>query len=415
MNLFTKSLALLGCFAGLCSLASAQDSGALLDALVKKGILTDQEAEDIRVDLSRDYAMTNINAAPGSRNVSKLAITGRVQAQYNLVDNDADNAVAAATNSRFSLRRVRLGATADFGPAFRGVISYDMVANNLDVGYIRWNQSPDLSIDAGFRKVNFGYEENTSSSRLPAIERSPVTRFFVESNNGRRLGAGSRRTGVFADGKSGDFFYGAAVTNLEREANPNTAQTGDASQPALWANGGFKGKSENTSHTVGASFGYLPEQITSGTGSIYGTGLNSGALLVASLYGDVTVGNLGVTGELLWSDNDAGVGANSWGFHVIPTYNLSEQLQLVARLAYLDTDGIATRPGDVVPGAGNPVGNPGFETVTEIYGGINYFFKGNDVKFSAGLFYANFEDQIGGAGNVEAQSVGLRSQMQVNF
>lgn len=421
MKSFTKSLALLGCFAaGLCTQASAQDSGALLDALVRKGILSDQEAEEVRADLGRDFASAlPKSAGPGSKEVSKLTITGRVQAQYNFIDNDVDNVTAAnepSTTSRFSLRRVRLGATADFGSDFRGVISYDMVANNLDVGYIRWIQSSDLTVDAGFRKVNFGLEENTSSARLPAIERSPVTRFFVESNNGRRLGAGSRRTGVFLDGKSGDLFYGTAVTNVEREANPNTAQTGGASQPALWANGGFKGKTDTSSYTFGVSLGYLPEQITSGTGTIYAiNGLNNGALLVSSVYGDVKMGALGLAGEFLWSDNDAGVGSNSWGVTFIPTYDLSKELQLVARASHLDTDGIATRAADVVPGAVNAGNNPGFETVNEVYLGINYFFKGHDVKFSAGVFTAMFEDQIGGAGNVEATSTGLRTQMQVNF
>ena len=33
---------------------SAQDSGALITALIRKGILTNQEAEDIRADLVRE-------------------------------------------------------------------------------------------------------------------------------------------------------------------------------------------------------------------------------------------------------------------------------------------------------------------------------------------------------------------------
>jgi polyhydroxyalkanoate synthesis regulator phasin len=401
--------------AGSATFAQAQDSGPLIDALVRKGILTDQEGEELRAELIRDFTSTGAGKYDSSSNLTRLVVTGRVQAQFNTVSNEADNATEAPTNSRFILRRVRIGATADFGANFRGVISHDLVANNLDVAYIRWLQSPDLSFDAGFRKVNFGYEENTSSARLPAIERSPVTRFFVEENNGRRLGAGARRTGVFADGKAGDFFYGAAVTNSERTANPGAAQVGESNQPAFWLNGGLKGKTDSLSYTVGASAGYLPEQVAGGAGTLYATGLNSGSLLVTNLYTDLTFGKAGLLAELLWSDNEAGVGANSWGFHVVPSYMLSDKLQLVGRYSYLDTDGIATRPGDVVPGAGNPVGNPGFETVSELYAGFNYLFKGHDVKFSAGVFYASFDDQIGGAGNVKAESVGLRSQMQVNF
>lgn len=407
-------------FAGTSLSVPAQESGALIDALVRKGILSAEEATELRTELKQEFKEAlPTSVAPGSRVVSRLALTGRVQAQYNLVENKAENAAAGATHSRFSLRRVRIGATADFGPSFRGVISHDLVANNLDTAYFRLNQSPDLAVDAGFRKVNFGLEENTSSGRLPAIERSPVTRFFVEENNGRRLGAGARRVGLFADGKAGDVFYGGAVTNVERQANPGSSQIADANQLALWANAGVKGKTENLSYTFGGALGYLPEQIrsasTNAVGVVTPAAVLPGGLLVTSLYGDIAAGPFGLAAELLWSDNDAGAGVNSWGFHVIPTYQLTEKLQLATRFAYLDTDGIGTRPSDVTPGAINAAGNPGFETVTELYAGLNYLFKGNDVKFSAGAFVADFDDQVGGTGSVTSRAVGVRSQMQVNF
>ena len=37
----------------------AQDSGALLELLVKKGLITDQEAEDVRADLVKENAATS--------------------------------------------------------------------------------------------------------------------------------------------------------------------------------------------------------------------------------------------------------------------------------------------------------------------------------------------------------------------
>jgi len=84
MKKFTKSLVLLGCFAaGLCSQASAQDSGALIDALIKKGILSDQEAEDIRADLSRDYAtQSSAGKLDISSNVTRLRLSGDARVRY---------------------------------------------------------------------------------------------------------------------------------------------------------------------------------------------------------------------------------------------------------------------------------------------------------------------------------------------
>ena len=45
----------------------AQDSGALVEALVRKGILTNQEAEDIRADLVRESAVIPRQTATSGR------------------------------------------------------------------------------------------------------------------------------------------------------------------------------------------------------------------------------------------------------------------------------------------------------------------------------------------------------------
>jgi len=39
--------------------ARAQDAGALLDLLVRKKIITDQEAEEVRADLTKEAAATS--------------------------------------------------------------------------------------------------------------------------------------------------------------------------------------------------------------------------------------------------------------------------------------------------------------------------------------------------------------------
>ena len=63
--------------------ALAQDSGPLIDILVKKGIVTDQEAEDLRADLVRDFAT---NTAAGKLNLgsglTELRLSGDLRARY---------------------------------------------------------------------------------------------------------------------------------------------------------------------------------------------------------------------------------------------------------------------------------------------------------------------------------------------
>lgn len=67
LTLKSKWLALLGSALLITGSALAQDSGPLIDILVKKGIVTDQEAEELRADLVKDFAA---NTSAGKLNLS---------------------------------------------------------------------------------------------------------------------------------------------------------------------------------------------------------------------------------------------------------------------------------------------------------------------------------------------------------
>ena len=97
-----KAFLLLGSLVlGAGSIACAQDSGALIDALVRKGILNDQEAEDIRADLSRDYAtQTSAGKLDISSSITKLKISGDARVRYQNDNEQANPAGAAGDRDR---------------------------------------------------------------------------------------------------------------------------------------------------------------------------------------------------------------------------------------------------------------------------------------------------------------------------
>lgn len=398
--------------------ASAQDSGALLDALIRKGILSDQEAEEIRADLTRENASALPKfVAPGGKSTTKLSFSGRIQAQYDGLSTDVKQGDDPSSTSHFFLRRIYLGAKAELGPDWGAQITYDFAGSSFDAAFVQYTGLEDHTIDLGLRKVNFGYEERISGSSLKAIERSGVTRYFVEDNNARRLGAGSYRIGAYIDGAKENFFYGAAITNPERVGDSaSSSGIGSAANNnlAFWGNAGLKGKfASDGKYTAGVGLGYLPEQggVTTGTGN---------DLLVASIYSDVTVGKFNVIAEVLWANNEnarqASVGggdANSWGFYIQPAFKLNDKVELVARYSYLDTDGHGVRISDGVRNAPTPSVN--YDTLSDYYLGFNYYFQGNDVKLSAGFVYGKADDRISSSGSSSLETVGIRSQIQVNF
>jgi Putative porin len=65
--------------------ARAQDAGALLDLLVKKRLITDQEAEEVRGELTRDAAATAAGKWKISAPITEIELYGdlRVRYQYN--------------------------------------------------------------------------------------------------------------------------------------------------------------------------------------------------------------------------------------------------------------------------------------------------------------------------------------------
>jgi phosphate-selective porin len=439
MNLLRSSSLRLAAVAGLLfaavSPAWAQDSGALLDVLVRKGVLSDQEAEEIRADLSRDYAANNINATPAGKSVTRLTLSGRIQVQYDNLSTANDVGTEPSAISHFFLRRVFLGAKASFGPDWSGTLVYDFSGSRFDAALVEYAYNSDLNFGAGLRKVDFGYEERTSSTRLKAIERSGVTRYFVEDNNGRRLGAGAHRIGLFANGKfladtKGEFFYGAAVTNPERVAsgfsssgasNATSPGTSSTNTLAYWANLGYKTASAvKVPFTLGTGFGYLPDQ--GGRAANTGATVAGNDLWVASIYGDVTFGKFSVSAEYLTSEvelgNNRGALAGNEdvspsGYYIQPVFAVTERFELVARYAHTDTDGRGIAVSDGIRNAPSTVSN--FDTLTDYYFGINYYFKGNDVKFSAGYVYGQGEDRLTPGGTQESEVSGVRSQVQVVF
>jgi hypothetical protein len=141
--------------------AFAQDSGPLIELLVRKGVINDQEAEELRSELLKDFAA---NSPAGKLDMSSrlnrltLALDGRVRYQY---DNEVTNSSPAAqgrNNDRSRYRyRFRLAATAllaqnwtlglrletangatstndDFGAA--GSANFDKTGNTANVGQV---------------------------------------------------------------------------------------------------------------------------------------------------------------------------------------------------------------------------------------------------------------------------------------
>ena len=94
----------------------AQDAGALVDKLVKKGVLSDQEAEEVRADMMRDFSTTSAGKININSSITELKLYGDFRLRYTYDDREAQVAAPNHVDQRSRWRyRLRLGADVALG------------------------------------------------------------------------------------------------------------------------------------------------------------------------------------------------------------------------------------------------------------------------------------------------------------
>ena len=96
--------------------AKAQDASALVDKLVKKGILTDKEGSEVRADMQKEFAQTPAGKLKLSDSISQLKLYGDVTLfwQYNANEKQVNDGSHLNQQSRFRYR-LRLNADIELG------------------------------------------------------------------------------------------------------------------------------------------------------------------------------------------------------------------------------------------------------------------------------------------------------------
>ena len=190
------------------SVSYATSNDALLDLLVKKGVLTDAEATAVAAELKEENKGVTFSAK-GNETV-KLRFNGRMHIQYDSLDSEDNGADVASTN-HFYFRRLRLGAKAthENGLFAETVVDFAEDGLSIDKAVAGYEFSDAFTGMVGYQKVPFGFQETTSSSKIKTIERSAANRFFADD-----IDFAGRHTGLHAKGDlDGGFSYAAAIVN----------------------------------------------------------------------------------------------------------------------------------------------------------------------------------------------------------
>jgi len=114
LNKTTVQLMALGLIGSMAATSFADDS-ALIDALVRKGVLKKGEAEQIRAQACKDCASDKLSGKVSlGDSVKQLNLTGDVRLRYQYSNNDTNTAGAVESGAQNSGFRLRLRINADY-------------------------------------------------------------------------------------------------------------------------------------------------------------------------------------------------------------------------------------------------------------------------------------------------------------
>lgn len=340
--------------------AQASDE-ALLDTLVRKGQLTEEEAAEIR-------ASSGVEVTPKSKNVQELRVRGRVQGQFAYSNGrDADD------YSTFELRRARLGAEGRLFEDYKFNVELNTLSTGVSLrsAFVSWVRFDEANLTFGYDKPRFGFEENTSSASILTVERSLISNRIIPGE----------RTGLRLHGAAGPVNYYAGVYNHTSRGGSNPSGLDDY----IYNLSGELKLDDFVEQLTRLRL--RADWLTAESGP---EGYPFDNALSFSLH--TGLGAIDLRGEYLWAEDFNGDVTRGW--YVMPSFFVvPEKLEVVGRYERSESD-----TTDVLRHNRYAVSVPRLAPATAgddyqaLYLGGNYYIRGNDLKLMLGAELAELDN-----------------------
>jgi phosphate-selective porin OprO/OprP len=289
-------------------------------------------------------------------------------------------------------RRVRLGAKIElFERHLIGVVELDFDPQGPDPAYRRltdaflaWTFNETFKLTVGKHGMRFTLDGATSSNELLTIDRSNV------ANN--MWFTGEYAPGISLSGKKDSWVYNVGFYS-GGSASPEFGNF-DAGNLGLASVGYDFGKS------LGVKKALLRADYVYNDPNTESTFVNP-LEQIAALVFVFDAGNWGASADIVGARGAASQ-SDLFGTSVMPWYNITKQLQVVGRYAYVASDennGVRLNRYDnvITSGRGNEY--------HEFYAGLNYYLYGHKLKLQTGVTYATMHDEANDGGQYEGWSV----------
>lgn len=255
LTLKSKWLALAALAALGASVALAQDNQALIDVLIKKGIITNDEAAQIQAEAASSAKMA---AATPVKSANETVVNGKMYIDFSSIDAEtADGTKVNPTGVGTDVKRFYFGVTHVFNNVWSANI-------NTDAGYSSATGATNLFIKTAYLQAKLSplaiVQVGSANQPWIPFDEDHYGFRYVENTLIDRLHFGnSADWGVHLLGSSGIFSYNVAAVNGNGYKNPARSKSPDfegrvSVEPVkglTFAVGGYAGKQGKDLYGVG--------------------------------------------------------------------------------------------------------------------------------------------------------------------
>ena len=353
-------------------------------------IATPINAQEPKSAYDKLWSHAQLYSSDSDSTFQSVVLSGRFQVDQAYVDS------GDKSHSEINLRRFRFGVKAGVLEHFTlhaeaefATQDGDPVYNRLTDTYVAWSPSDALQLTVGKQGAAFTMDGQTSSKELLAIDRSNLTNniWFTEEYI----------PGISVSGEKNGLLYNIGVfSSGEKNRGFGNSNGGEFVLATL----GHDFAEKLAVREAILRFNFVdnePDPDNTFTRSLERIG---------SLNFSFETEQWGLRSDLSSAKGYLGQ-SDLWGIMLMPYYNLSNGLQVVARYTFLESDddnGIrfARYEREIADGRG--------DEYSELYVGLNYYWYGHKLKLQTGLQYADMDDRAadGGAYSGWAWTTGFR-------
>ncbi len=403
-----------------CGFSHAQEySDDMLNTLVERGILSEQEAIDAKKISSKTVVAHHPKAA------EKVTLLSFWHVRYQHFVQDYSN-MPTYDEGGIIFRRIVPVVIAKFSETtrimttlcipFNPLLNTMRFEHDINTNYLRGTMW--FAQDAVF----FCMEEPQSGMRLMTPDRSIINMYFGGGDD--EYWGGSTKsfrsnvafsgyhTGLYWLGKfleNEEFIYRIQVVNSNHDKTSFHANNGIA----CFASIGIDRKRENEHLRCGINAGYSSKVVaatdthilparTCDFGDCFGINpyiwWNRNAVTFVSEFVATHVKYGRTRNDDVAIYTTSSQDANPWGFYTLFAYkfdiNPYGEIEPLFRYTYLDSDRRGISENGVLYKADSLGGL--YNKVQSFYGGFNWYIQGNTIKYQVGLEYAQFKDAPSG-------------------